>query len=911
MPTATALRTNGQDFPRTVEGTPVFTWRIAPGEPGGQATGVQVEVSSSTGSPVWDSGVVSAPGVPALAYSGPTLAGGAAYTWRVRLTDADGDASDWSAAARFETALAGGDLSPARWIRVDHEWEVGETAPVQYFRRELSLPGAVRRARSYSTALGWYRIAVNGEDVTGPGLFPGFTAFESRVQYQVRDVTDALRAGDNVISLMLADGRFRGRIGATGEPAVYGNRTAVIARVEVELDSGETIVLGTDASWESGFGAIGASDPRAGEAIDARLVGDLDRVGGSIPTRATTVEVDEDRTLVGDGPAPLVASTPLAEVGRTRAPSGALVVDFGQNFHGVARITARGPAGSEVVVHHSEVLTPDGELDLDYLFAGLPVDIHLGPNRLTLSGGEDVFQPTFSTQGFRYIGIEAADDVEIVEAVGIPVFADIDYHGRFSSSHPLVDRFHENVLWSMRGNFLDVPTDCPTRERSGWTGDAQVFAPTALLLADAAAYLRNWLADARLQQHSDGVIPDIVPVDADGWREGGFSEGLMPGVPLPPPGSAGWGDAIVLVPWAIYQATGETSVLGENYEAMKKWVERYPVLAAHGADPDDRYFVDSGYHWGEWLEPAGEGDGAIALPELVVRLHEEPRAWVATAYFEHSSRTLSTIATLLGQPEDAEHFLAYADGAREAWQRHYLPESGLLPDAQATYVRALAFDLVDADRRAEVLGRLVERVRARDTHLGTGFLSTALLLEQLSANGADDVALDLLLQTSAPSWLGQVAAGATTVWETWTGHDEQGKAMMSHNHYSLGASAGWLYERLAGVRAAEPGWRRITVDPLLNRRIDRVAASTSTPFGPVSVEWALDADQAAVTVEIPPGATGTVHLRGASADSVTVDGLPLGASGTGSLETERGVEVDVACGRRRLAWVPAESAIVV
>lgn len=904
MMTPTFLRTSARVDPIGIDRVPEFTWRSPADDRAEEPRSARVRVLSSEGAEVWDSGDVILDGVPAMSYGGPDLPSRSAFSWQVRVTGVDGAASPWSEAAVFETGLRGEGLEPATWIRLDEQHEIGETAPVQYFRRELELRAAPVRARAYSTALGWYRLGVNGVDVSGEGIFPGFTAFESRVEYQARDITAQLRRGANTLSIMLADGRYRGRIGALGAPAIYGNRTAVIARIEVELEDGSVVVVGTDASWAGGHGAIGLADPRAGEVIDARRFGDGDRVGDAIVEGIPVIEVAESRHLVEETAAPLLAGPALGEIGRHTAPSGALVVDFGQNAHGVARLTLRGRAGAEVVVHHSEVLDPEGEVDLDYLFGGMPIDSHLRPNRYILSGGDDVFLPTFSTQGFRFVSLSSADSFELVHAESVPLFASFSYDGRFSSSNPLVDQFHANVAWSMRGNFLDVPTDCPTRERSGWTGDAQVFAPTALLMSDSADYFRNWLTDMRLQQHSDGTIPDIVPVDADAWREGGASGELLPGVALPPPGSAGWGDAIVLIPWALYQATGSTRALQENYDAMTRWIARYAVLAAGGADPEDRFFVDSGYHWGEWLEPAGEGDGTYDVGGLIADLTETPRAWVATAYFEHSSRILSEIAELLGKDADAAHFRQYADGARAAWQHHYqLADGSLAPEAQATYVRALQFGLVDDSRRGETVARLVKRIRDRGTHLGTGFLSTGFLLETLSAEGADDVALDLLLQESAPSWLGQVRAGATTIWETWTGDDGNGRAMMSHNHYSLGASARWLYERLAGIRAASPGWRRITIDPLINRRIPDVSASTGTPFGDVAIAWRLEADRVTADLVVPPGASATLRARGAR--DVVVDG-----STAEGQRQDGGLVIELRSGRHRAEWAVDEQSIV-
>jgi alpha-L-rhamnosidase len=900
------LRVCGLTAPLGLDSTPVFSWKVRTDVSDVVLAAAAVRLLDDGGAVVWESGWVATPGIPAVSYTGPALTPRSVYRWEVRVRDGRGLESERSETATFETGVLGGGLGAARWIRLDETTPTGEAGPVQYLRREFDIASEVTRARVFATALGWYRLHVNGVDVTGAGLYPGFTAFESRVEYQVRDVTAFLAEGRNTIGLVLSDGRFRGRIGALGTPAMYGDRTAVIALLELEHADGGRTVVHTDGSWSGGHGEIVTADPRAGETIDARRHTEWSILGGTLADEVAVAEVEESRMLVGASAEPVVYAPELPSVSTHRAPSGKLIVDFGQNLHGVARIVARGPRGAEVVVTHSEVLSRDGEVETSYLFGGMPVDVHIGPNRLILSGGDDVFVPTFSTQGFRYIALDAPEDVDFLEFASIPVHAALDYRGRFECSDELVTRFHDNVVWSMRGNFLDVPTDCPTRERSGWTGDAQVFAPTALLLAESGRYLANWLVDMRAQQHSDGTITDIVPLDSPNWREGAPPAEMMPGVTMPPSGAAGWGDAIVLIPWEVYLATGSTDVLSDNYDAMSRWIERYARMAESTGDgglPHGRYLVDSGYHWGEWLEPIGEGDGSADMLGLMVDLAAHPRSWVATAYFEHSSRVLAEIAELLGRSDDASRFAEYAEGARAAWQEAFMtaPER-LEPDAQATYVRALEFGLVPEERRAATVERLAERIRARDNHLGTGFLSTGFLLRQLSRNGEAELAIDLLLQQTPPSWLGQVVRGATTTWETWTGHDADDNPIMSHNHYSLGGSARWLYEDLAGLRAAEPGWRRITVDPLMTPRIPSVSASTGTPFGDAAVEWSIAGGRATLTVDVPAGAEASVVLPGADPDKAQLDGAALASAGRLVGSDGRGPRVEVGSGRHTFAW---------
>ena len=914
------LRVNGLVGPLGVDNDPFFSWKVSAEERNVLLAHAQVEVASDAGV-IWDSGKLATPGVPLIAYDGPGLAAKISYRWRVRVWDQHDIVSSWSPWVAFDTGLRGAGFGEAQWIRLDEETPVGVKAPVQYLRTEFELTAPVKRARVYSTALGWYRLSVNGADATGPGYYPGFTAFEKRVEYQARDITDLVRQGGNAVGIVLSDGRYRGRIGAQAQPAVYGNRTAAIARLEIEQEDGRVITVVTDADWDGGHGSIVDSDPRAGETIDARLRTEWDEVGGGLPEPIAVVAVDESREVVGESSEPMLRQTPLAAVSIQKSATGAVIADFGQNHHGVTRVTLRGPAGSIITVDHSEVLTKDGDVDVSYLLPGSDAtSLQILPNVFILSGGTDVFEPAFCTQGYRYASLTIPDGVELVEIVSLPVHADMRYHGRFSSSNPLVDQFHKNVEWSMRGNFIDVPSDCPTRERSGWTGDAQVFARTALLYADASAYLSNWLTDARLQQHSDGTIPDVVPMDADSWRENAERPEILPGFQLPPSGSSGWGDAIVLMPWEIYQATGSLTPLEANYDAMKKWVERLAHMArsARGqgrtgtAQPHEEFLLDTGYHWGEWLEPDGEGDGNNDIFALMSELARTPRAWVATAYFEHSSRILAEIAGLLGKEDDASHFRRYADGARDAWQREYMTDPERLePDAQGTYVRALEFGLVPEERRQQTADRLVQRIRERGNHLGTGFLSTGILLKQLTQNGYGDVALDVLLQDEAPSWLDQVQRGATTIWETWTGVGPDGTPVMSYNHYSLGAAARWLYENLAGIRQASPGWRTTLIDPFLNERFSHVEASTGTPFGEVSSGWKVTDGRVTLRVTIPAGTTAQVRLDGASLQEATIDGSTLDTAGVNTQHDGAAVTALVGSGIYTFEWQRATAPVLV
>jgi alpha-L-rhamnosidase len=903
------LTTSRLTTPIGLDTDPVFGWTVEDERRGVRLRRARVEVwDERSGEARWDSGDRETPGVPQLSYAGPRLEPGTRYGWRVRVEDADGRVSPWSETTWFETGLRGAGLD-ARWICLDERLPLDRGAPVQYLRRDFDVPGEVVRARAYSTALGWYRLHLNGVDVTGPGLVPRFTAFEQRVEYQAHDVTAHIRSGANAIGLVIADGRFRGRNSGLARRGMYGDQARGIARLEVELASGEVVVIRSDASWEGGHGEIRAADPQDGEVIDARHRSDWSSPGGRLVESVSVIEVEEERSLVGVACEPVRAVEELVPVAVVTSPTGATIVDFGQNVVGVTRLELSGPAGTTVVVRHSEVLTPGGEIDTSYArIRGSEQD------ELTLSGGErDVFEPAFTIQGFRYAevtGLPAPLDPRAVRAVVLA--SAFEYHGRFTCSDTRLERLHDNIVLSMRGNFTDIPTDCPTRERSGWTGDAQIFAPTALLLGDASAFLRNWLVDLGLQQRPDGCVLDTVPVDFAGWYDS--AEWVEEGFLAMEPGSGGWGDAAVLVPWAIYRATGSTAVLEDAYDSMVRWVEfsadratrRHERRVGTPASPHERYLIETGWHFGEWLEPR-KSDGTEGS-NVMLDLVSNPPSEVATAYFAHSSRVLAHIATLLGQDADAERFETYADGATEAWRLEFVDFDGRLRlDTQANHVRALAFDLVTAEDRPAIAARLVELVRAAGNHLDTGFLSTGLLLPVLSRAGYGEVALDLLLQTTAPSWLYAVERGATTVWETWEGYDDDGQAKASHNHYSFGAVARWMYEELAGLRATSPGWSTIEVTPFPSERIEAASAATSTPFGPVSVDWRIDAVGARLAVAVPVGATATVHLPGAVAESTRESGRPVVEVGVETESDARGLVVRLGSGSYEFDWSYAVS----
>ena len=872
------LRTSGLAPQLLADPLPDFSWAFAAGAQAPDAAEVEV-YEASTEALVW-SGAWQRGAVPAVSYAGPPLRPSTAYTWRVGST-VDG-VEQWSSFTRFETH-PGALEEIAEWVGLPVEEAEDEPTPVQYLRRSFQLEEIPVRARLYASARGWYGVAINGGDVTGVRITPRFTAYDQRLEYEAYDVTDNLVPGMNTIGLELAEGRYRGRNGAFAQRNTYGLQIAAIAYLVIELKSGREEIITTDSSWTGGYGPRSVADPQVGVSIDARIPGAHFTTGDPlIDERPVTVFERGTACVEPMRSEPVVISEILQPVSVTTI-GDRTVIDFGQNLVGVARLTLSGSAGTTVAVHHSELIDEAGHVREDYLSGDGIIPPALAIDRFVLAGeGIEVFEPRYTIRGFRYIEIESDTEIDIQIAEALVLQANLQYGGTFTSSHPGLNRLHENIMWSMRGNFTDVPTDCPTRERSGWTGDAQVFTPTATLLADVNLFLRDWLRDVVLLQTEAGAIKDMAPRDSNPLPESEQFAHLMP------PGAAGWADAITIIPWGLFERYGRTEVLKENWDAMVAWVQfcvrraavRHPSRTGN-MQPHERYIIDTGYHWGEWLEPSNSlSDAPLAEGEMphaikmIIDLGTNPDAEVATAYFARSAELLARVAAVLGKDEEAREYAQLHGQIRAAYQAEFLDGDGVPRTlTQAKLVRPLAFNLVPEPAGHRVADRLAELIIEGGSRLGTGFLSTGFLLPVLSAWGYDDLALDLLLQEEQPSWLGQVALGATTTLETWDG-------VGSQNHYAYGAVGRYLYENLAGLRTLTPGWQQIEIHPLLTDRFEHIAAETMTPFGPLTSAWRRTPEGWVVDVSVPAGTEarlvldGTVSLK----DGPRSVALPSGSS---------------------------------
>ncbi|MCU1645020.1 MAG: alpha-L-rhamnosidase [Nocardia sp.] len=836
---------------------PEFAWRLQ--SPGGQTGyGLQVATGADFATPeiVWDSGLIASDIPFGIAYAGEPLQSRTRYYWRVRIRTHDGQPTRWSEIATFETAILEPHEWTARWITAPRRKRTDTRTLYFSVKTELSAP--IARARAYVSALGWYRLFVNSTDQTGHALVPRWTPFHHYVEYQTYDITTALTQGANTIGIVVADGRYRGTLGLISRRARYGNRLAALAQLEIELADGTAITMNSDDSWHVGEGRILRSDPKTGERVDLRI-SDKDWL---TPTGATLRETRAEiltatkPTLIADDVNPVtLIDRRSGTITTTRA--GAQIIDFGQNFAGVARVRLDGPAGTFVKLEYGEVLTPDGDLDTDYLPSGR--DGWFQRDEAILAGRPIDYTPWFTIHGFRYVSITGLpQSLTTSDVEGLVLSTDLAPTAEFEVSDPALQQLWHNARWSLRSNFLDTPTDCPTRERSGWTGDIQIFGPTAIQMVDSDFYLRRYLRNVAAEQSAKGTVPPVIPAEDSPGRSRNPLRTTST--------SVGWGDVTVMLPWTLYWYTGDITVLRDQYASAKLWVDQLERRAAkrkrfsrrlRGTGTHERYIVDTGYHWGEWLRP-----GASMVREII---HNTmfPNASIATAYFTHSASLLTRIAETLEEPSEAIHYGELADHARSAWQAAFVRDGGarIGGDLQDDYVRALAFDLLDdPDQRTRATHRLVELITAADFHLGTGFLSTPMLLSTLTDAGHSELAYRLLLQNTPPSWLAQIARGATTIWETWEGYGKNGRAHHSHNHYAFGAVAQFLHERVAGLAPAEPGYRRIRVAPIIGGGLTAASIQVMTPYGQATSAWQLDSGIVRLEISTPPGTTTDVQL---------------------------------------------------
>ena len=798
---------------------------------------------------LWDTGKTISDQSIHVVYQGPAVSSGLRYYWRVRVWDQREETVGWSEPAFWEMGLLNASDWRAEWITADSEQDPDVPQPAWMYRKNFRLDGPVRSARAYVTSLGLYEMELNGAVVGDQVFTPGWTSYKHRLQYQVYDITASLVDGDNAVGVTLGDGWYRGFLGFDGGRNLYGDFGALLLQIHVTYEDGRETYVTSDDTWKAATGPILLSDIYMGETYDARLerpgwsksdYDDLDWLGVRV------VDHSKDFLVASEAP-PIRRIEEVEPVAILTTPEGETVFDMGQNMVGRIRLSVSGPSGTTVRLRHAEVLDKYGNFYTDNLRAAKQTV------QYTLKGeGLEVYEPHFSFQGFRYVAVDGfPSEPQLNDIAGVVIHSDMASTGSFETSDERLNQLQHNILWGQKGNFLDVPTDCPQRdERMGWTGDAQVFARTAAFNMDVASFFSKWLKDLAADQYESGSIPFVIP---DVLGSGG---------------AAAWADAGVIIPWTIYLVYGDTRILETQYASMKAWVEYMRSRAG-----EDRIWNED-FTFGDWL--------AFSTNQSDYPGATTGKDFVATAYFAHSTDLLQRVAVVLGKSDDAADYAGLLEDIKAAFNREFVTKTGRVSEnTQTAYTLALAFDLLPESLQQEAAARLAEDVRNRNNHLTTGFVGAPELCHALSSYDYLDVAYDLLLQDTYPSWLYPVKRGATTIWERWDGikpdSSFQDVGMNSFNHYAYGAIGDWMYRVVAGIEIDpdNPGYKHVLIQPQPGGGLSYVSASLNTVYGEVASHWEFADDQFRLNVRIPPNTRATIRLPGASLEQVVESGEPL------------------------------------
>ncbi|TAF79445.1 MAG: alpha-L-rhamnosidase [Runella slithyformis] len=820
---------------------PRFSWKLKSVSRNVMQTTYQIWVSTSEKMTkkniVWDSEEVASDASHLIEYQGKTLQSRQRYFWKVLVKDNQGNETQ-SPTAFFEMGQLAASDWKAQWIEPEKEgFDVKKQQPVPLLRKEFVAKGKIASARLYVTSHGLHEIEINGKRVGDAVLAPGWTAYQSHLQYYTHDVTDHLKTGLNAIGAMLGDGWYRGFLAWEDNRNVYGQRLGLLAQLHIRYANGSEEIIGTNDTWKaSNDGPIREADIYNGETYDARLEKNFSMAGFDAKNWwAVKVADFPKNNLVASASPPVRRIEEIKPRRIFKTPAGETVLDFGQNMVGWVRFKVQGAAGKTVRITHAEVLDQKGNFytanlrhakcELNYTLKG---------------GGVETYEPRFTFMGFQFVRLENwPTEATLNDIVGVVIHSDMPISGSFKCSKPLINQLQHNIVWGQKGNFVDVPTDCPQRdERLGWTGDAQAFARTATFNKDVAGFFTKWLKDVAADQKPDGVVPFVVP---DALRNN--------------QASAGWSDVATIVPMEMYQVYGDKRLLSDQYGSMKKWTNYIRQQAG------DANLWRSGSHFGDWLSYRGTN-----------AQYGEPTTdndFIATAFYAHSAKLTSQAALVLGKVMDAVEYGELHEKIKKAFNQEYVSPSGrLVCNTQTAYVLALHFDLLPENLRQQAVERLVTDIKNHDNHLTTGFLGTPYLCHVLTRFGKNDVAYTLLNQETYPSWLYPIKMGATTIWERWDGIKPDGSfqdvGMNSYNHYAYGAIGDWMYQNMTGIQLGETGFKKIVFAPKPGGGITSAKASYESPYGIIVSSWETNNGKTTVSVQVPPNSSAQMILPNAT-----------------------------------------------
>lgn len=828
---------------------PRLSWQIVSDEKNVLQSAYEIRVADSPenlfniGELIWGPGQVKSDQSVNVIYGGPALKPMQRVYWQVRIWDQNEQVTDWSEPAYWETGVLDESGWKASWITSPDDFPE-KVSP--YFRKEFSVDKKVKSARLYASSLGLYQMQLNGKKVGDQLFTPGWTSYSKRIQYQTYDVTNMLQA-DNALGAMVGEGWYSGKIGWSGDQGYYGHDKALLAQLVINYADGSSETIVTDNTWKVSSGAILSSSIYDGENYDAQLEQNgWDQVGFDDSKWQKAVLDNHTKTkLIAPQGVPVRAVEEIKPLKLITTPKGETVLDLGQNMVGWVRLKVQGQKGQTVTLKFAELLDKEGNFYTANLRSAKVTD-----NYILKGKGVETYEPHFTFHGFRYVQLINYPGTPSLDAVtGIVIHSDMQNTGNFSCSEPLINQLQHNIQWGQKGNFLDVPTDCPQRdERLGWTGDAQVFSATAAFNYNVAAFFTKWMKDVAADQLKSGLVPNVIP---DVLNGGG--------------GATGWADVALVIPWNMYLAYGDTRMLEVQYPSMKAWVEYMRNRAG-----DDLLWTED-WHFGDWLAySTNNSDYPGATTD---------KGLIATAYFKHSASILAKVAAIIGKSDDASEYAELAEGIKKAFNHEFVTPAGrLVSHTQTAYSLALAFDLLPDELRGKSADYLAGDVKSFG-HLTTGFLGTPLLCKTLSATGHEDLAFMLLNRKQYPSWLYPVTQGATTIWERWDGQKPDGTfqdvGMNSFNHYAYGAIGEWMYSHIAGIKIDEknPGYKHFYLEPHVGGGLTNASASLGSLYGNIASFWRIEDDQMTYKVEIPANTSATVVLPDAGKAEILIDGV--------------------------------------
>ena len=832
---------------------PRMSWKLITQDRNIQQTYYEIRVGTNAVSLtkgkdlIWTSGKVPSDESAHVYYGGPMLTSREKCYWQVRVWNNKNQVTPWSMVNYWKMGLLKQEDWSAKWIQ-DNYLSDTTGGPSPMFRKAFKLDHKIRAAHLYITAHGVFEAEINGKRVGNDYFAPGWTSYNKRLQYQVYDVTSLLRRGDNATGVTIGDGWYRGYT-YNRKKNVYGKKLALLYQLEIVYTNGKRETITSDKSWKVAYGPIRSSSFFDGEVYDARK----EKNGWTNPLYkdATwdTVKTDESIksnliTTIGPTVKKHEKFLPLKVL---TTPAGEKVIDFGQNLVGWVQFKLKAKTGDTIHLFHAEVLDQKGNF--------YTKNLRTAKQEITYvfkSDSAESYEPHFTFQGFRYLKVVGYNGpLDSTNVAAYAVYSDMAQTGKFSTSNPLVNQLQHNIQWGQKGNFVDVPTDCPQRdERMGWTGDAQAFVRTATFNMDVAGFFTKWLKDLSADQHKDGAVPYVIPNVLDSVSSA----------------ASGWSDVATIAPWTIYLAYGDKQVLQQQYESMKAWVG---YIQLHSRN----YLWDTGNHFGDWLFYAGTNyeDGAALTDKNLI----------AQAFYAYSTQLLINAARILKRGDDVQKYTQLLYNIKKAFQSEYVTPNGrMISGTQTSYVLALNFDLLPENLRESAAKRLVNNIQDYDEHITTGFLGTPYICHVLSRFERTDIAYDLLMKESYPSWLYPVKHGATTIWERWDGIKPDGSfedpGMNSFNHYAYGAIGDWMYRVIAGINTDEnsPGFHKIIISPHPGGKLTSAQAELETLYGKVKSAWSIDNGIFTLDVIVPPNTTAEIVLPSVT-DQITEGGLDI------------------------------------